>query len=154
MNQEIIAVILSIIAFSVSAIALYLNFQNNKKYKELTTGISGHNLERIVSHYVALLDKCTNDVERMNIEFEKIRKDTSMFFRKVGLVRFQAFEGTGGDQSFSLALLDVNNNGFILSGIYGRDMSKVYAKEIRGGKVSKYKLTDEEQEALKKALLS
>ena len=93
-------------------------------------------------------------MEKMNIEFERIRKDTSKFFRKVGLIRFQAFEGTGGDQSFSLALLDVKNNGFILSGIYGRDMSKVYAKEVRDGKVSKYKLTQEEQEALSKAQTS
>lgn len=154
MNGEIIAIILSIISLLVSSLAVYLSFLNHKKYKHLTTGISEHNIERIIQHYVALLSSCKEDVKRMYIEFEKIRKETSTFFRKIGLVRFQAFEGTGGDQSFCLALLDAQNNGFILSGIYGREVSKIYAKEIRDGKVLKYKLTEEEQTALDKALQS
>jgi hypothetical protein len=154
MNQEIISIILSLISIVLSSVTIFITYRIYKKYKDLTSGISGHNLEKIVLHYVSTLEKCNSDMEMMNIEFKRIEKDTSKFFRKVGLVRFQAFEGTGGDQSFSLALLDVNDNGFIISGIYGRDMSKVYAKEVRDGKVSKYKLTQEEQEALKKAQTS
>ncbi len=154
MNQVIISIILSIVSIIISCIALSLSYRNIKKLENLTSGISGHNLERIIKHYIATLGKCEGDIERMNVEFRKIRNEASSFFRKKGLVRFQAFEGTGGDQSFSLALMDSQNNRFIISGIYGRDIAKVYAKEIRDGKVTKYRLTGEEQEALNKALLS
>jgi hypothetical protein len=153
MNDVIITVI-SFFSLVLAGISLFLSIKNIQKHNRLTTGISGHNLEIIIQKYVQNLQKCENDIQRMNRQFEIIREETSQFFRKFGIVRFQAFEGTGGDQSFSMALLDAKNNGFIISGLYGRDFSKVYAKEIIGGKVSKYKLTSEEENALKKALQS
>lgn len=151
MNLEIITIILLVLSFAISAISLFMSYKNHKKYTDLTSGISGSNLEMVVKQFITQLEICTNDIAKMNKEFEKVRNETSKFFRKTGLVRYQAFEGTGGDQSFSLAMLDSNDNGFILSGIYGRDMSKVYAKEVIDGKVLKYKLTKEEEDALIKA---
>lgn len=152
--NEVIITIISLLALISGGIALYLSIRNLQSHKKLTTGISGHNLEILVQQYLKTLDRTRNDIELMNKYFEIIKEETSRFYRKFGLVRFQAFEGTGGDQSFAMALLDSNNNGFVLSGLYGRDFSKVYAKEIGDGKVSKYKLTSEEQEALNNALAS
>lgn len=153
MNEVIITAI-SIISLIVGSVALFFSIKNYQRHNRLTTGLSGHNLEILVQEYIKNIKRCQSDIDLMNQEFENIRKETERFFRKFGIIRFQAFEGTGGDQSFSLAILDSKDNGFVLSGLYGRDLSKVYAKEVRDGKVSKYKLTSEEEEALKKALQS
>lgn len=55
--------------------------------------------------------------------------------------------------SFTLALLDENNNGVVLNGIYSREMSNIYAKPVNNG-TSSYKITDEEGEAIKRAINS
>lgn len=55
--------------------------------------------------------------------------------------------------SFTLALLDENNDGVVLNGIYSREMSNIYAKPVTNGN-STYKITDEEKEAIKRAINS
>lgn len=71
--------------------------------------------------------------------------------QKVGFLRFNPFEHTGGDQSFALCLLDRESNGVIVSSLYTRDGVRVYAKEIDGGK-PKHPLSDEERHVLTQAL--
>lgn len=71
--------------------------------------------------------------------------------RNVGLVRFDAFDDVGGEQSFSLALLDGQENGLVLSSLFGRSESRMYAKPVNGTR-SEHVLTSEEQEAIKRAL--
>lgn len=71
--------------------------------------------------------------------------------QKVGIVRFNAFNDVGGEQSFAVVLLDSQANGIALSGLYGRQDSRVYAKAIFKGQGER-PLSDEEQQALAKAL--
>jgi len=71
--------------------------------------------------------------------------------QKVGIVRFNAFDDVGGEQSFAVVLLDSQANGIALSGLYGRQDSRVYAKAIFKGQGER-PLSDEEQQALAKAL--
>ena len=71
--------------------------------------------------------------------------------QRVGLVRFNPFEDTGGNQSFAMALTDDVGNGFILSSLHSRTGTRVYAKAITGGR-SDGALSDEEQAALRIAL--
>ena len=67
-----------------------------------------------------------------------------------GIVRYSAFENIGGDQSFSLALVDESGNGAILSGLHGREDTRVYAKPLTQWR-SSYSLSAEEQQAMGKA---
>jgi hypothetical protein len=67
-----------------------------------------------------------------------------------GVVRYSAFENVGGDQSFSLALVDVHGNGAMLSGLQRRDDTRVYAKPLTQWR-SSYSLSAEEQQALGRA---
>jgi hypothetical protein len=69
----------------------------------------------------------------------------------VGLVRYDAFEDVGGQQSFSLAMLDALQNGIILTSVYSRSDVRVYAKAVRQGQPS-HPLSEEEQQALRNAL--
>ena len=62
-----------------------------------------------------------------------------------------AFQDTGSNLSFALAILDKNNNGIVLNGIYSREMSNIYAKPVESG-ISSYTLSEEEKEAIKKAM--
>jgi hypothetical protein len=66
------------------------------------------------------------------------------------MVRYNPFNDTGGDQSFSLALLDLRDNGFVITSIHGREVDRIYAKQIDNGK-SKHNLSAEEIEAIKEA---
>ncbi|HEY4477319.1 MAG TPA: DUF4446 family protein [Candidatus Paceibacterota bacterium] len=76
--------------------------------------------------------------------------DSVYSVQKVGMVRFNPFSDTGGDQSFAIALLDGQNNGIVMSSLYVQGHPMVYAKPIEKGE-SRYVLTDEEKKALLKA---
>ena len=71
--------------------------------------------------------------------------------RHVAVVRFNAFPNTGGEQSFALALLDAEGNGAVVTTLAGREESRTYAKPIVGGS-SPYLLSEEEREAIRRAL--
>ena len=71
----------------------------------------------------------------------------------MGLVRYDAFEDVGGQQSFSLAMLDAQQNGVVLTGVYSRSDVRVYAKAIRQGQPS-HPLSEEELQAVQTALSS
>ena len=71
-------------------------------------------------------------------------------FQRVGLVRYNPFEDTGGNQSFALALLDAEEDGFIISSLHARTGTRIYAKALAAGR-SDGALSDEESEALRVA---
>ena len=73
--------------------------------------------------------------------------------QKIGIVRYNAYSDAGNDLSFAVALLDNKNNGIVFNGIYSREMSNIYAKPVVNGK-SKYNITEEENQALEKAINS
>jgi uncharacterized protein DUF4446 len=70
--------------------------------------------------------------------------------QRVGLVRFNPYHDTGGEYSFTVALLDANGTGLLLTGLYHREQSRVYAKEVSGW-TSQQELMDEEREAIERA---
>lgn len=96
-------------------------------------------------------------VEKQNAEILNqiniLDKDLENCVQKVGIYRYSAFQDTGSDLSFTLALLDEHDNGVIFNGIYSREMSNIYAKPIEGGK-SKYTLSEEEKIAIDRAIKS
>ena len=81
----------------------------------------------------------------------QINKEMDKCIQKVGMVRYNAFKDTGSDLSFTLALLDEDNNGVVLNGIYSREMSNIYAKPVKNGK-SPNTLSEEEIEAINRAI--
>ena len=94
-------------------------------------------------------------VEKQNADIlnqiNGLDKDLESCVQKVGIVRYSAFQDTGSDLSFTLALLDEHDNGVVFNGIYSREMSNIYAKPVENGN-SKYTLSEEEQEAIKRAI--
>lgn len=82
---------------------------------------------------------------------EKMAVENRKHFKRIGLVRYDAFDGIAGQQSYSLCILDDNKNGFLLSSLVGRDFARSYAVEISNSEAPR-KLGDEENEALRLAL--
>lgn len=124
----------------------------NKRYKKFIVKLGdGKDLQEDLENYMYRVER----VERQNAEIlgqiSGLDKDLEGCIQKVGILRYSAFQDTGSDLSFTLALLDEHDNGVVLNGIYSREMSNIYAKPVEGGK-SKYTLSAEEQEAIKRAI--
>lgn len=89
-------------------------------------------------------------IKRLEALEGEMRKNKGSL-QKVGLVRFNPFGEIGGDQSFCIAVLNENNDGFVITSHYGREANRVYAKPVNQGK-SQYQLSTEERKAIDEAL--
>lgn len=122
-----------------------------KRYRKMLTGNQGKNLEELLLDLGERMEKAEANIERMEAMLARMEKEATLCLQRWALKRYKAFANVGGDQSFSLVLLDRNGDGVMLSSIYGRDESRIYAKTISGGKAN-YPLSDEEQEVLAAAI--
>lgn len=123
----------------------------NKGYKDLMRGMNDKNLEEILFHYLTKVEAALEKVGDLEVQYKKLDKISHNSIQKVGIIRFNAFEDTGSDLSFAIALLDAYKNGVIISSIFSRSESRIYAKPVKDG-ISIYNLSDEEQSALNEAL--
>ncbi|MBI2122392.1 MAG: DUF4446 family protein [Candidatus Sungbacteria bacterium] len=104
----------------------------------------GGNIEQETLRRLAKTEAKIENLEpRMNL-LESVSK---ISVQKVGFLRFNPFQDTGGDQSFILVMLDRENNGVAVSSLYSREGTRLYAKEISAGK-SKHPLSAEEKKVL------
>jgi hypothetical protein len=97
------------------------------------------------------VERNTKDIETVRAAVEAITTEGRSHFKRIGLVRYDAFDGIAGQQSYSLCLLDDNRNGFVLSNLVGAKFSRSYAVEIAEGEAPR-KLGEEEDRALHLAL--
>jgi len=133
-------------------ILTYYLYQSTTRFKRLTKGATGRDLEQIIEKLIERQDLGVKNVAQLSQELISLQKRSVVFFQKSALLRFNPFEDAGGDQSFVAALLDGNDNGFIISSLHSRSGTRVYAKEVKNGKSTTHSLTKEEKEALEKAL--
>lgn len=118
--------------------------------KSLIKESGGKTLIKTLKNVFQKEKKNESGISEIKKEIEKIRKDDLVHLQKVGLVRFNPFNETGGDHSFSIALLDGKNTGFVLTGLHTRERTRIYIKGIEKLK-SKYELSKEELKAIDKA---
>ena len=131
---------------------LYMDVRRMKKrYKKMMTGVESGNLERMLIGHIDEVQRVKEQNTALEVENKKISDLLQQALTRVGMVRFRAFEDMGGDLSYAVAMLDSHNNGVILSSVFGREGSQAYAKPIENGS-STYKLTEEEQQALREAM--
>lgn len=133
---------------------LYSNIKLKNKYNKFMKKIgNGKNIEEDLENYMYRVER----VERQNAEIisycKNLDEEVSKCIQKIGIVRYSAFKDTGSDLSFAVAMLDENNDGVVFNGIYSREMSNIYAKPVKGGN-SEYTLSEEEREAIRRAIES
>ena len=126
----------------------------NKNYKNFMKKIgNGNNIDEVLKNYIDKVEEVQNKNNEIIAYCEKLSNEISVCIKKVGMVRYSAFKDTGSDLSFALALLNDNKDGVILNGIYSREMSNIYAKQVKNGKCNN-KLSEEEAQALEIAVNS
>ena len=124
----------------------------NKNYKIFMKKIgNGNNIDEMLKNYINKVDEVSDKNEEIINYCKTIDNRISLCIKKVGLVRYSAFKDTVSDLSFALTLLNDKNDGVILNGIYSREMSNIYAKQVIDGKCSN-KLSEEERQALEIAI--
>lgn len=142
---------LFVIAF-ISFFIVISNLNKTKKqYQILLKGMENKNLEEIILNNSYKIKKLEEYLDDNNNKLVLIDEKLSQCLKKISLERYNAFQGIGGEQSFSVAMLDDNGNGIILSSIHGRDDARTYAKTVINGK-STYNLSEEEKRVLSNAL--
>ena len=153
-NVLLIVAIFNVILLIAFVIAIVKITNISKKYKNFMQKLgNGKHIEEDLENYMYRVER----VEKQNGEMVNLVKnldhDLKRCIQKVGIIRYNAFNDTGSDLSFALALLDENNDGVVLNGIYSREMSNIYAKPVEDGK-SSYTISEEEKEAIRKAIQS
>lgn len=123
----------------------------NQRYKQMMKGMEGVNVEQLLMAHIDEVKGAVKKVNQLDAECKRLDGITQQCVQKVGIVRFNAFEDMGSDLSFAIALLDAQNNGLVISGIYGRNETRTYSKPIENG-ASTYFLTEEEKQAISQAL--
>ncbi len=108
---------------------------------------NGNNLDEMLKKYIEEVKAIEKDNGEIKNYYTKLDQDIASCIQKVGLVRYNAFKDVGSDLSFAIALLDGNDNGVVLNGIYGSEYSNIYAKPIKT-KGSSYQLSQEEEYAI------
>ncbi|MEW5783612.1 MAG: DUF4446 family protein [Bacillota bacterium] len=121
-----------------------------KRYNMLMMQQDGLNLEELLNHYGNLISHSQAKNQQFEIRLGEVERQLNSSLAGVGLVRYNAFQETGSDLSFSLALLDRSQNGVVVTSIFGREESRCYGKPVRQG-TSSHLLSEEENQALAEA---
>ena len=141
----VLIIILTILLFRAEKKVKHLQ----EKYDFFIAGSDQLNIGELLTETLSEVRSSRIEMEKLNSRSNELRDQLKDCVQKVGVVRFNAFDDTGSDLSYSVALLDERKDGVVLSSIFGRDENRCYAKPIKAGK-SEYPLSQEELEALNK----
>jgi len=122
----------------------------NQRINQITGGVEGGDLEEILSHHLETVHQVARDLDELAARMAIVESAARHHFTKQGLVRFNPFPDTGGNQSFALVLLDESDDGVIVSSLHSRTGTRIYAKAVNAGKADT-SLSTEEQEAIDEA---
>ena len=148
-----LALFLAVVIVVLIALTIWLGVRvrrAERHYQALVTGTDGGNLEAVLQEHVRQVREATGRVAELDELSRRLEADGRHHFQRVGFARYNPFRDTGGDQSFVIALADAEGNGFVISSLHGRDVTRVYGKPLLGWE-SAYHLTDEELQAIAKA---
>ena len=122
-----------------------------KKYNSFMVGKDAKSLEDNLIKRINQIEEVLVSEKKNEENIEKLFRSMKVTFQKVGMVKYDAFNEMGGKLSFSLALLDQKNDGFIINAVHSREGCYTYIKEIIDGN-SVLVLAEEEKEALNIAM--
>ena len=140
-------VIYLVIFVWLGAISFFL-FRLVRTFTKLTKGISDKDLRTILETVLKKIDNQDKVSGEIKGIIEQIKTEGLECIQKVGLVRYNPFSETGGNQSFVLALLNGNDNGLVITSLHSREATRVFAKPVKNGKEAGYEFSKEEIQAI------
>jgi uncharacterized protein DUF4446 len=147
----LIALAVVVILLAIAVILLMRRVRSlDRRIAGLTRGEGGRSLEAVLDAHLDKVYAVAREVDDLTARTAGLEAAGRKAFSRVGLVRFNPFEETGGNQSFALALLDAEGDGWVLSSLHARSGTRVYAKSIAKGR-SEAALSEEESAAIRQA---
>jgi Flp pilus assembly protein TadB len=142
--------IVIIILLAVIVAMGYWLWKTEQRFKQFFRGSRAENLEDSMKDALKTVQNIENYHEELHKNLHTLDTRLRRSIQGVATVRFNPFSDSGGDQSFATALLDEDGNGLVISSLYSREKTSVFAKPIKKHE-SQYELTNEEKQALQQA---
>ena len=121
------------------------------RLRGLTRGEDGGSLEAVLDAHLEKVVAVARELDELAARTAVLEGGLRRSFQRVGFVRFNPFEETGGNQSFALALLDARGDGWVLSSLHARSGTRIYAKAVKRGSADTG-LSGEEAAAIQQAM--
>lgn len=153
-NSAVILLALGVISLFllVWLIAVQVRFNRlQSRYKQLMLGSEEVDLENLMLNYSSVARELSTRLGDLEKRHAELLATSELHIQRVALLRYNAFDQAGNDLSFSLALLNSHGDGVVVTSIFGRDETRMYAKPVVGRK-SNYHLSDEENESIRRAM--
>lgn len=152
-SSPLFVIIFLLLAVAIGLIVWLLNQhkQLRLRFDNSLGGSDTHSLESTLARHMKQVRQVDHRLTELAAEYERLAVTNSLASQKISIVRFNPFGDTGGDQSFTLAVLDAQDSGYVLTSIHGREGTRVYVKPVDFA-TSKYTLSAEEQQALAQAI--
>jgi Protein of unknown function (DUF4446) len=153
-NLGVVVVALALVCVVLAVVTLLLARRTSRldrRLRGVTRGSDGQSLEAILDAHLDKVYAVARELDEVAVRTALLETAQRRAFQRIGLVRFNPFEDTGGNQSFALAVLDAQGTGFVVSSLHARAGTRVYGKSVAAG-VSESTLSSEESEAVRLAL--
>jgi Protein of unknown function (DUF4446) len=147
--SALVAIVLVLAAW---VITLQIKLNRLIRHYDQIFAETGHGtFEAAMNRYVGRLDEVDQHVASLAQLCDAVENGLRGTVQRIGIVRFNPFSDTGSDQSFAVALLDANGTGLVMSSLFNRTTTRLFAKSVVEGR-STYVLTNEEREAIEQAM--
>ena len=154
LDMGIVLAVLVVLVFILLVFSIVLCVELGKlkkRFNRFSQGRDGKSLEKEIGEVFAQNVALKEVADKNKRDIKTLFRRMETTFQKVGLVKYDAFPQMGGKLSFSLAMLDEKNNGFIINSVHGSDGCYTYSKEIKAGRCD-LELGDGEKKALGMAM--
>lgn len=142
--QTSVLIFLSILGIWLLGVSIIL-YRIFALFNKLTKGVGEADLKKVLEKVITKEEDNEELIKELTKRTSWLEKDSKNHIQKVGLVRFNPFKELGGDHSFSLAILDAEDSGVIVTSLHTRERTRVYMKEIKSAKSSSELSVDEEK---------
>lgn len=150
-NLTVIYLVASALLLVWVIILTFLYVRAVRHYQKLTAGVGGGSLQQILEKHFSHIDELEKTAGIIRKDVEGIKEADLKHLQRVGLVRFNPFGETGGNQSFALALLDDQGNGVVISSLHSRESTRIYGKPVENFSEGGFEFSTEEKRAIENA---
>lgn len=144
--------ILSIVSLLGVIVLSFLFYRLSSHYSSLTKDVSKKDLLSSLNQLISLSNENSDSLNKLSDKLNQEIVENKKHLQKIGFSRYNPFTDTGGDQSFTVALLDEKGDGLVISSLHSRENTRLYAKKVVSGLVDGQATSKEEQQVIKQAL--
>lgn len=134
-----------------NALLSFLLLQQKGSMQKILRGTKKETVIDLLEEVLEKEKKISRELVETNKKVEGLLFHSQFYIQKIGLVRFNPFNDTGGDQSFILSLIDEQDSGVVISGLHTRNGTRWYAKKVQHGAGVEHELSSDELKAIKAA---